>query len=206
MAFHCLELSYPDTRVGHREGFRLHRRRWYVGTFCQSYILFTGLATGGTAGCVLASRLSENPDTTVLLLERGPVVDSWVSKVPLISIDFRSARSPSYKWTSAASALATAASSPPLSMVSGKALGGTSKINMHVYDRPLPAEFNNWTRQGRVGWSWEEVLPYFKRSEGSLTYKSSPHRGTEGIPSDVPLVSLDELTHAFRSLEDPPPG
>ena len=48
-----------------------------------------GSLTGGTAGCVLASRLSENPDTTVLPVERGPAIDSWISRVPLLSSKFR---------------------------------------------------------------------------------------------------------------------
>lgn len=133
---------------------------------------------GGTAGCVLASRLSEDPNIRVLLIERGPIIDTWVSRIPLISVDFRFPWSPSYKWTSAPHA--SMAGTPSLDMVSGKVLGGTSKINMNVYTRSVPGEYNTWAAAGRVGWGWDDVEPFFKKSEKSLSHASSAHRGTNG--------------------------
>ncbi|EKM52435.1 uncharacterized protein PHACADRAFT_186585 [Phanerochaete carnosa HHB-10118-sp] len=132
---------------------------------------------GGTAGCVLASKLSEDPNVSVLLLERGPVVDTWASKVPLLSVDYRPPTAPKYGWLAAP--LAAAVGTPPLEMISGKLLGGTSKINAFVYARSVPGEYNAWAEAGRTGWSWEEVEPYFKGMENVLSYKN-PHRGDKG--------------------------
>lgn len=53
-------------------------------------------------------------------------------------------------------------------MVTGRLLGGMSKINAHLYTRGVPGEYNVWAAAGRIGWSWEEVEPFFKKSEKSL--------------------------------------
>ncbi|OBZ76180.1 L-sorbose 1-dehydrogenase [Grifola frondosa] len=122
---------------------------------------------GGTAGCVLASRLSERSGTTVLLVERGEVVDSWLSRVPLLSIYHRSraASSPAYIWKRT---LLDSRSQPgTVNLVSGKVLGGTSLENQRKC-------------AGRRGWSWEDVLPYFIKSERSLTHGDRLHRGSTG--------------------------
>lgn len=143
-------------------------------------------STGGTAGCVLAARLSEDPTVNVLLLERGPVVDTFASRVPLLSIDFRPPTSPSYKWLAAP--LSAAVGSEPLEMITGKLLGGTSKINAHLYTRGVPGEFNAWAQAGRKGWGWQDVEPFFKKSEKSLLASPPSYRGTEGT------ISLERIT------------
>ncbi|EIN09828.1 GMC oxidoreductase [Punctularia strigosozonata HHB-11173 SS5] len=146
---------------------------------------------GGTAGCVVASRLSENPDTRVLLLERGPAITSWISRVPLLSQDFRRATSPAYKW---ASQPLQALSSLTNRLVTGKALGGTSKINANIYHRSTPADYNAWSTSGVEGWRWSDVEPFFNKSETTLSHTDSAHRGHDGhelssyIPSSEPLT------------------
>lgn len=155
-----------------------------VGGECCSYAHLPGhpvltIETGGTAGCVVASRLSENPEYTVLLIERGPIVDSWLSRVPLLSVDFRSSWSPTYQWKSAANAVSDEVTAA--NMVSGKALGGTSKVNSHVYTRSVPGEYNGWTEEGHRGWNWSEVEPRFRKSETSLTHAIASHRGSQGM-------------------------
>lgn len=117
---------------------------------------------------------------TVLLLERGPVVNTWASRVPLLSVDYRHAAAPKYGWAPLSGLVNTPADSPPLTMVSGKALGGTSKINAAVYCRSVPGEYNAWEAAGRKGWGWKDVEPYFINMEKTLTY-ASPHRGSEGV-------------------------
>ncbi|KAF5380048.1 hypothetical protein D9615_006158 [Tricholomella constricta] len=130
---------------------------------------------GGTAGCILASRLSEDPKATVLLIERGPVVDSWSAKVPLLSSNFTDQKAPVYKWQSAP---LPAVNGKTVTMVTGKALGGSSKINGLLYTRSTPGEYNAWQAAGRKGWSWRHVEPYFNKSE---TYEGhTSHRGTAG--------------------------
>ena len=141
----------------------------------------------------MASRLSEDAEKTVLLIERGPVIDSWLSRVPLLSVDFRTSWSPTYQWKSAANAVSNEISAA--NMVCGKALGGTSKINAHVYTRSVPGEYNAWEESGRKGWGWKDVEPYFKKSETSITHGFSNHRGSEGTVSGISgIVSSSALT------------
>ncbi|KAJ4492847.1 GMC oxidoreductase [Lentinula edodes] len=132
---------------------------------------------GGTAGCVLASRLSEDPQQTVLLIERGPVVNSWISQVPLISSNFQDQRAPVYKWQSAPM---RGIGGKSLSLAAGKALGGTTKVNGLIYSRSAPGEYNALRDAGRKNWSWQDVEPFFKKSEHSLSHGQAIGRGTQG--------------------------
>lgn len=132
---------------------------------------------GGTSGCALASRLSEDPNVRVLLLERGPAITSWISRVPLLSMDFRRPSSPAYKWISEPLAAVNQLTNK---IVSGKAFGGTSKINASVYHRSVPGEYDAWARLGLRGWNWSDVEPLFNKSENSLSHGHLSHRGTSG--------------------------
>ncbi|KAJ7208062.1 GMC oxidoreductase [Mycena pura] len=145
---------------------------------------------GGTAGCVLAARLSEDPDTTVLLLERGPVADGWAASVPLISSNFTDQKAPVYKWESAP---LSGVDGKRLTMFTGKALGGSSKINGLLYTRSVPGEYNAWKAAGRRGWGWESVKGYFEKSETSSVHAS--YRGTSGPWKTRPV---DEIR--FKSV------
>ncbi|KAF9467112.1 alcohol oxidase [Collybia nuda] len=117
---------------------------------------------GGTAGCVLANRLSANPSTRVLVVERGPIADSWTSRVPLFSSDFASDGSRTYIRPSESQGKLASKS---FDLYSGRVLGGTSRINQMIYSRGLPAEYDAWRDAGRVGWGWEDMKPYFLKSE-----------------------------------------
>ena len=153
---------------------------------------------GGTAGCVLASRLSQNPAVSVLLLERGPVVDSWASRVPLISADYRQPSAPKYGWIS--ETLSGAVGTPPVELASGKALGGSSKINATVYTRSIPGEYNAWEESGRKGWGWKDVEPHFIEMESALSC-NSPRRGHQGTLLLGRTKSLRKHD-IYRALED----
>jgi choline dehydrogenase-like flavoprotein len=96
------------------------------GHLCANGKIEMGVISGGTAGCALASCLSEDPSISVLLLESGPILNSWSSRVPLISADYRLKSSPAYKW---ATAPIQCLKERTFQMVSGKATGGTSNIN-----------------------------------------------------------------------------
>jgi choline dehydrogenase-like flavoprotein len=133
------------------------------------------LLLGGTAGCVVAARLSEDPNTSVLLIERGPIVDTWASHVPLLSADYRTPTSPVYSWTSQP----VAALGRTLGLYSGKAMGGTSKVNAAIYTRSTPGEYNGWADKGRKGWGWNEVEKWFQKSEKTLIYDDK-NRGHDG--------------------------
>ncbi|KAJ3843458.1 alcohol oxidase [Lentinula raphanica] len=124
---------------------------------------------GGTAGAVLANRLSAQETNKVLLIERGPVADNWASRVPLLSSDFASDGSRTRR------VLSTLQNNlgRPIELYTGSALGGTSRINQMLYGRGLPAEYDAWRDAGNPGWGWEDMKPYFLKSERAL-YSCDP--------------------------------
>ncbi|KAJ7631313.1 GMC oxidoreductase [Mycena polygramma] len=158
--------------------FRLSRRLSSfdlpeVSSKTYSYIV----VGGGTAGCVLASRLSEDPNTTVLLVERGPVVDGWMAGVPLLSSNITDQNAPIYQLQSAP---LNALDGKTFTLITGKALGGTSKVNALLYTRSVAGEYNAWELSGRKGWGWEHVEPFFKKSETYLSDTEESYRGSRG--------------------------
>ncbi|KAI0071403.1 alcohol oxidase [Panus rudis PR-1116 ss-1] len=129
---------------------------------------------GGTAGCVLASRLSEIPGVSVLVIERGRHADKWADRVPLISANFFRKDSPSAMWDSAPM---EHVNNRTFQVLSGEGLGGGSLINSSVYMRGLRSDWDSWNQ---LGWSYDELLPYFKKSETSFDHPDPAYRGQEG--------------------------
>lgn len=117
---------------------------------------------GGSAGCVLASRLTENPAVSVLLLEAGP--RDWN---PLIHIPLGMGKLHDWKlydWgyrTEPEPFL----NGRRIELKRGKVLGGSSSVNVMAYTRGHPGDYNRWAHNGARGWSFDEVLPYFRKSE-----------------------------------------
>ncbi len=117
---------------------------------------------GGSAGSVVASRLSENPDASVTLLEAGGQGDSWVVNTPLAGALMVP--------TSLTNWAFETAPQPGLNgrkgyQPRGKALGGSSAINAMVYTRGTARDYDHWAEQGARGWSYAEVLPWFRKAE-----------------------------------------
>ncbi|EIW79544.1 alcohol oxidase [Coniophora puteana RWD-64-598 SS2] len=163
---------------------------------------------GGTAGCVLANRLTQDPDVTVLLIERGGVQNNFISRVPLLSSHFASDGSRSHVVPSAPQ---KHLNGRQLDVVSGKSLGGASKINAMMYTRGLPAEYDSWEAMGNEGWGYRDVLPYFIKTENYLDGAAegkSPWHGTKG---EWPVQShprrhwkhTDEIIKACSSMGVP---
>ncbi|KAH8114090.1 alcohol oxidase, partial [Phellopilus nigrolimitatus] len=151
----------------------------YPEVACQSlakeydYIIIGG----GTTGCVLANRLSSDPTVSVLLIERGVAENTWASHVPLFSTDFDSVGDRTYRRNSLPQKYV---GDKTQELLSGNVLGGTSRINSMLYTRGIAAEFNAWSAAGRKGWSYEEVLPLFKKSQRSLVSNAGPESGRNG--------------------------
>ena len=116
----------------------------------------------GSAGCVLANRLSADPDNRVLLLEAGPE-DKWIwIHVPVGY--FKTMHNPRTDWC-----LETepdpGLNGRRLPWPRGRVLGGSSSINGLLYIRGNPRDFDYWRQEGCVGWAWDDVLPYFMKAE-----------------------------------------
>ena len=115
----------------------------------------------GTAGCVLANRLSENPRNSVVLIEAGKADNHPFIHIPAGFVNLMT--NPSLNWM-----LATCEqeilNNRIMNMPRGKVLGGTSAINGMLYVRGQAQDYDGWAQAGNKGWSFEEVLPYFKKS------------------------------------------
>jgi choline dehydrogenase len=146
----------------------------------------------GSAGCVMAARLSEDPNVHVALLEAGgpddrreihiPAAFSKLFKTPL---DWNYATEPQEHLHGRA-----------LYWPRGKVIGGSSSINAMIYIRGNPADYNSWDTAGNHGWSFGEVLPYFLKSEDQSRGRSSLH-GVGGPLRVEDLRTVNPLSRAF---------
>ena len=151
------------------------------------------IAGGGSAGCAVAYRLSENPRNRVVLLEAGPPTDRfWVNAPAGFT---RCVQDPELNWKYTTEPDPTAGGRKVL-WNSGRGLGGGSAINGMVYVRGARYDYDNWARMGCTGWSWSDVFPYFTRSE---TFEGEPTQshGRSGPLGVAPLRIIHPLAHAF---------
>jgi choline dehydrogenase len=149
----------------------------------------------GSAGCVLANRLSAAPDTRVLLLEAGGR-DNWIWYHVPVGYLF-AIGNPRSDWmfkTEPEEGL----NGRSLNYPRGKVIGGSSSINAMIYMRGQAADYDHWRQLGLAGWGWDDVLPYFKRHEDHFLGASDSHGAGGEWRVEPPRVRW-ALLDAFRA-------
>ncbi len=150
---------------------------------------------GGSAGSVMAARLSEDPSVTVCLIEAGRRGRDIFIRAPALVAAMVSGRPKINNWafhTEPQAELNGRRGFQPR----GKALGGSSAINAMLYVRGHPSDYDDWAEMGCEGWDWQSVLPYFRKAEGNA-------RGADALHGDAgPLQVGDQaeprqITHGF---------
>src|SRR5882762_7846436 len=150
----------------------------------------------GSAGCVLASRLSEDATTSVCMLEAGPrdwhpyihLPAGFIKTFHMKSINWAYQQEPG-PWTAGRSIYAPR----------GKTLGGSSSINGHIYNRGQRQDFDTWAQMGNRGWGYPDVLPYFRRLERRIGECDETYRGRDGSLTVTTMDWQDPLCEAFMA-------
>ncbi|XP_062559064.1 glucose dehydrogenase [FAD, quinone] isoform X1 [Armigeres subalbatus] len=168
----------------------------------------------GSAGSVVANRLSENPDWKILLLEAGgdPPIESEIPNM------FFTLQRTDYDWSFFAESSNQYCQSMPEGSFwpRGKMLGGSGSMNAMLYVRGNRKDYDQWEQNGNTGWGYDDVLPYFKKSESNRNpnvadFKGGKYHGKKGplnveyFPTDSPLIDVvfkgaEEL--GYKYLED----
>ena len=147
----------------------------------------------GSAGCVLAARLSEDPSCQVLLLEAGP--RDWNPLIHMPAGLGRLVNNRTINWDYSTEP-EPALHGRRLWCPRGKVLGGSSSINAMCYTRGTPRDYDEWEQAGAAGWYWNSVLPYFVRAEGNAR-GAGPLHGGEGPLRVSDLRHVNPLSQAF---------
>lgn len=148
---------------------------------------------GGSAGCVLANRLSADPRIRVCLLEAGKPDNTPLVQVPAGLIALVPTRIRNWAFRTTAQA---ALNGRRLLQPRGKTLGGSSSINAMVYTRGHASDYDQWAALGNAGWSYQDVLPYFKKSEHNEAGADTFH-GTGGLLNVAALRSPSAFDQIF---------
>jgi choline dehydrogenase len=131
---------------------------------------------GGSAGCVLANRLSADPSIKVALIEAGPRDKNVFIHMPAGYAILMKTGLVDWGYNTEPQ---TGLNGRRLYWPRGKVLGGSSSVNAMIYIRGVPSDYAMWAQLGNRGWSWEDVFPYFKKAESYLP-GPNPYHGSDG--------------------------
>ena len=146
----------------------------------------------GSAGCVVANRLSADPDCRVLLVEAGGEPDTPLATIPGAAIRMWGTKL-DWAFTTVPQAHLFGRR---IAYPRGRAVGGTSVLNMMMYVRGNRGDYDRWRSLGNVGWGYDDVLPYFRRSEANAVFADAYH-GTDGPMSVVTTAHSHPLCEYF---------
>ncbi len=153
----------------------------------------------GTAGCVLANRLSEDSASRVALIEAGPMDRHPFIHIPATVGAAIATPKLNWRFMTAPQAQLNNRSIP---IPRGHVVGGSGSINGMVYFRGHRTDFDDWAAAGNPGWSYRDVLPYFLRSENNDAYPDSPYHGHGGPMNVVFIKRPNPMTPAFLAAMD----
>lgn len=151
------------------------------------------IAGAGSAGCVLANRLSADPKNKVLLLEAGPRDTNFWLSIPL---GFGKALTNSAVNWCYESQPETHANGKREFLPKGRVLGGSSSINGMIYMRGNPRDYDNWAQMGCRGWSYDDVLPYFRKAENNERGEDAFH----GVGGPLEVSDQSEVMPLSKAL------
>ena len=166
---------------------------------------------GGAAGSVLASRLAEDPGTSVLVLEAGkdyPDPENLPDEIKFGGTRFAESPDSEHNWALRGT---ITEEQGEIHVAQGKVIGGGSSINGQAMQRALPEDFDNWSAWGNTEWSYDKVLPFFRKMERDLDIQDDFH-GTDGpipvrrrqsTPSPIQKAFYDAcLAEGYSFVED----
>lgn len=146
----------------------------------------------GSAGCVMANRLSENSTFPVLLLEAGPIDKTPFANIPGAFAYFMFSRK--YNWRYESAVKNDIRHGKPMFCPRGKMLGGSSSINGMIYIRGHKSDYDRWQDLGNKGWGFNDLLPYFKKSENNV-------RGGDEFHGDSGPLYVSDAVSSY-SIDD----